>query len=288
MRILAGTDFSTRSNRAIRQAGLLLRSEGDELHIVHVVDDDQPDELVRLEKAEAERLLREQARSMPELQGKQVHALVEPGDPFDGILRVAAGIQPDLIVMGTHRKQLLRDILTGTTIERVVRRGSFPVLMVNFEAQRVYKRVVAGIDMSEASAKALKVALHTGLIGDGGATLLHAFMPLTRGPMFVAGSEKSSIESHVADERRQATDELASFLIDNDLHEGNWSLRVEEGAPMEVISRAVTDMRPDLLVLGTQGRSAIVKALMGSVAEQALRSLNVDILAVPASKRPAA
>ena len=55
MQILAATDFSTRSNRALRQAGLLAGNA--QLHVVHVVDDDQPDELVRMEKREAERVL---------------------------------------------------------------------------------------------------------------------------------------------------------------------------------------------------------------------------------------
>jgi hypothetical protein len=50
MQILAATDFSTRSNRALRQAGLLAQHTEAELHVLHVVDDDQPDELVRMEK----------------------------------------------------------------------------------------------------------------------------------------------------------------------------------------------------------------------------------------------
>ena len=60
MQILAATDFSTRSNRALRQAGLLAQPGNAQLHIVHVVDDDQPEELVRMEKREAERVLTEQ------------------------------------------------------------------------------------------------------------------------------------------------------------------------------------------------------------------------------------
>jgi universal stress protein E len=138
MQILAATDFSTRSNRAIRQAGLLAQPLGARLLILHVVDDDQPDDLVRTEKREAERVLAEQVTSMPELQGVQVERRVVTGDPFDGILRVAADAQADLIVMGSHRKQLLLDIFVGTTIERVIRKGSFPVLMVNNAAQRKY------------------------------------------------------------------------------------------------------------------------------------------------------
>ena len=175
MQILAATDFSTRSNRALRQAGLLAQPGNAQLHIVHVVDDDHPEELIRVEKREAERLLDEQAASMPELSGVQPRLMVVTGDPFDGILKAASGVNADLIVMGSHRKQLLLDIFIGTTIERVIRNGSFPVLMVNHEAQRKYENVVAAIDMSDASANALRVALSTGLISDKGATLLHAF-----------------------------------------------------------------------------------------------------------------
>ena len=67
MQILAATDFSTRSNRALRQAGLLAQRGNAQLYIVHVVDDDRPEEFIRSEKREAERLLSEQTNSMPEL-----------------------------------------------------------------------------------------------------------------------------------------------------------------------------------------------------------------------------
>ena len=157
MQILAATDFSTRSNRALRQAGLLAQPGNAQLHIVHVVDDDQPDELVRMEKREAERVLNEQTASMPELRNVQTRLMVVTGDPFDGILRAAADVNADLIVMGSHRKQLL-DIIIGTTIERVIRKGPFPVLMVNNEAQRKYENVLAPVDMVDASADALRAA----------------------------------------------------------------------------------------------------------------------------------
>ena len=285
MQILAATDFSTRSNRALRQAGLLAQPGSAQLHIVHVVDDDQPDELVRMEKREAERVLSEQMASMPELRDVQAHPLVVTGDPFDGILRAAADVNADLIVMGSHRKQLL-DIIIGTTIERVIRKGPFPVLMVNNEAQRKYENVLAPVDMVDASADALRAATRTGLIGDNGATLLHAFIPVGKGKMFIGGADQDSIDSYVASERDDLMHELAAFLTESvDRTDGRWSLRVEEGGPMEVISRAISELRPDLLVMGTNGRSGLLKMLIGSVTEEALRSLNVDILAVSPVKR---
>lgn len=268
MQYVAATDFSTRSNRAVRQAGLLARDRGANLHLVHVVDDDQPEELVRMERREAQRLLAEHSNSMPELRNVQCNSVVIAGDPFDGILRSAADVGADLIIMGSHRKQFLLDIFVGTTIERVIRRGRFPVLMVNNEAQRRYEKVVVPVDISDASVEALRAARTKGFIEERRATLLHAFVPFT----------------NFASERQEIMDELVAFLVANDLGQAGWSLRVESGGPMEVISRAVAQMRPDLLVMGTQGRSAWLKPLISSVTEEALRSLNVDILAVPTAQ----
>lgn len=41
-RIVAATDFSSRSDRAVRRAGLLAREFDAQLTLLHVVDDDQP------------------------------------------------------------------------------------------------------------------------------------------------------------------------------------------------------------------------------------------------------
>jgi nucleotide-binding universal stress UspA family protein len=99
--------------------------------------------------------------------------------------------------------------------------------------------------------------------------------------MYIANADSESMSRYVAKERQRATEELAVFLAANDLQENPWSFRVEDGAPMEVISSAVTQSQPDLLVMGTQARRGLLKSMIGSVTEEALRSLNVDILAVP-------
>ena len=281
MQILAATDFSTRSNRALRQAGLLAQASNADLALVHVVDDDQPEALVDMEKREAERILAEQVSVMAELQGVKCRPTVVSGAPFAGILQTAASMPADLIVMGSHRRQILRDIFVGTTIERVIRTGPFPVLMVNNEAQRRYEKVVAAVDMSEPSANALRIAKAAGLIGEVRATLLHAFLPLAKGKMFVAGADVASINEYVASERLRAMDELIAFLVANDVNREEWFLRVEEGRPLEVITQVTRELHPDLLIMATHGRSGLLKALIGSVTEEALRSLDVDILAVP-------
>lgn len=286
MQILAATDFSTRSNRAVRQAGLLAQVQGAQISLVHVVDDDQPLGLIEMERREAERILAEQMTSMPELRNVECRPIVLAGDAFDGILRAAAIAKADLVVMGAHRRQLLRDIFVGTTIERVIRTGPYPVLMVNNEAQRHYEKVLAPVDMSEPSANALRVANTTGLTSKTTTTLLHAFIAVARGKMFIADADQASIVDYVAEERQRAMDELIAFLVANNLDGQGWSLRLEEGGASEIIARVVGEMRPDLLIMGTHGRPGLLKAaLIGSVTEGALRSLEVDILAVPPVKQ---
>lgn len=281
MHILAATDFSTRSQRALRRAGLLARDSGAELTLVHVVDDDQPSDLVALERREAERILGEQIDAIPELQGLQPRAQVVEGDPFDGILRAAASTGADLIVMGAHRKQLLRDILVGTTIERVIRMGPSPVLMVNKEVDQPYRTALAAVHLSEPSVNAIGAGRALGLPGGARLALVHAFQPLAKGQMFYAGLSRETIDGYVADERQRATKELIAFMEANGIDDRGRSMHVEEGAPFEVISKAVEQVKPDVLIIGTHGRTGIAKALLGSVTEEVLRSLDVDILAVP-------
>jgi universal stress protein E len=282
MKILAATDFSTRSNRALRQAGLLAQASGASLSVVHVVDDDQPQTLLEMERREANEILREQISVMPELQKAKCNPLVLTGSPFSGILHAATTMQADLIVMGTHRRTLLRDIFVGTTVERVIRTGPFPVLMVNREVQQHYDRVLVPVETSEPSIHALRMARASGLFNLTHATLLHAFVAIGKGKLRMAGADTAEYE---ASERQNANDELIGFLAANDLGSQKWSLRVEEGAPTDVITRAVDQMRTDLVIMGTHARSGLLKELIGSVTEAVLRSVNADVLAVPPAKR---
>lgn len=281
MQILAATDFSTRSHRALRKAGLLAEARGAELTLLHVVDDDQPKDLIELESREAERILAGHISAMAELRAAWCRSMVVAGNPFDGILRSADSIGADLIVMGAHRKQFLRDIFIGTTVERVIRTGPHPVLMVNKEPTGPYRNALAAVDISEPSAKAVRVARSVRLVDGGRTTLLHAFLPLGKRRMSSAGVNQQTINEFVTSERQNAADELRAFLAAHELDGPDLPLQEEEGEPFDAIARVVADGAHDLLILGTHGRTGLLKVLVGSVTEEALRSLDIDIFAVP-------
>jgi nucleotide-binding universal stress UspA family protein len=120
-----------------------------------------------------------------------------------------------------------------------------------------------------------------GLLDEADVTVVHAFAAPARGKMFIADVADERIDEYVTEERLRANAELIAFLETHGFRNGRASRRVEEGAPFEVISRLVHETRPDVLVMGTHGRSTIAKILLGSVTEEALRTLEVDILAVP-------
>jgi len=281
LQIVAATDFSTRSQRALRRAGRLARQTAAELTIVHVVDDDQPAAFVDLERREAEKFMTEQIGSLAELRDLRCRVAVPTGEAFNGILETAKSVSADLIVMGSHRKHILRDIFVGTTVERVIRTGPHPVLMVNTDTELPYGYVIAGVDMSEPSAHAIKTAQALRLVDDDNLTVVHAFVAVAKGTLSVANASKDQIDGYVASERLQAREELVSFLAAHDIRGRGWKNRIEEGDAYEVISNVVKETTPDLVVIGTHGRSGIVKMLIGSVAEEVLRSIDVDILVVP-------
>ena len=120
-----------------------------------------------MEVRESERMLAELIRAVPQLRDVRCHPTVVTGDPFDAIVRTATAQAADLIVMGAHRKQLLRNIFVGTTIERVIRTGHHPVLMVNNEVNAPYELALTPVDLSDASANAIRAARTVGLIGEG-------------------------------------------------------------------------------------------------------------------------
>ena len=89
-RIMFATDFSERSDRALRRAVILAKAHDAVLEIVHVVDDDRPRRIVDHEVNDARQLLGELARSLKDLDGVSCSTQIVQDDPFAGIVKVVA------------------------------------------------------------------------------------------------------------------------------------------------------------------------------------------------------
>jgi universal stress protein E len=281
LRILAATDFSARSELAVKRAASLCNQFNAELQLLHVVDDDQPANIVDQETQQATSLLQAMATEIPNETGKRLMTVVKAGDPFQEIVQVATGNDADLIAMGSHRRQILRDVFVGTTIERVMRTGHHPVLMVNADLKGSYRRVLVATDMSEASANALSTAKSLGLLDGAYVSLVHAFEPLAKSMMIYANIEREKIEEQVAHETSEVRRDLADFVTRLQLGELRYDLRLIEGPTFRSIKALVAEELPDLLVIGTRGLTGVKRILLGRVSDAVLREIECDILAVP-------
>jgi nucleotide-binding universal stress UspA family protein len=246
-----------------------------------VVDDDQPERLQVLETEEALRILKNTKQDVPELTGVRIDASVVKGEPFEGILSAGREIGADLIVIGSHRRRLLRDVFVGTTAERIMRRGSLPVLMVNKPAVHPYHRIIVAVDLSASSSRALSAAKELGIFSGAQVFVLHAFDAMLT-TLASASVSQEKIQEHLNDATLNARRNVEKFLASVDLTGVKYSVIVQEGGPVHALKNALADLHADLVVLGTRGRTGgIVKFLLGSVAEEAIRELDVDVLAVP-------
>lgn len=280
--ILVASDLSPRADVALSRGLALARVDAARVRIVHAVDDDQPPAGILSAKQTAQALLAQQLEDLAEDLETPPDTLIRIGDPADAILDAADGRGPDLVVMGAHRRRALQDVFVGTTIERVMRRSPFPVLMAQIPPDRPYRKVLVAVDMSEASGRAAEIALRLGFLDDADITFLHAFLPLARGMMIYAGVEREAIEREGEDERKRKRNDLSGFLSGLHMDGARYRALLEEGPASDVILQLVEREAPDLLVIGARGESSLKRVLLGSVAQEVLRSIGIDTLVVPA------
>ena len=192
-----------------------------------------------------------------------------------------ADATPDLLVIGPHRRQLLRDVLVGTTAERTIRSVECPVLMVNATPAGYYRHVLQTTDLSDGSRDALLRFQSLGLGEYAQTSLLHVFDAPALRLAFSHSIPQDDQKHYIEDEQRDAALELARFLSSTDLGRLRQILRYESTpAPHEILNAALEE-QADLIVMSTHGRSGLAKMLIGSVTEQVLRIAQIDILAIP-------
>lgn len=279
--ILCATDLSLRSALAVDRAVVLARRHLARLVFLHVVDDDQPRAIVDAEIARARETLEARLTELKGHDGPGFETEVRPGAVFQTIVSTAQAEDADLVVMGAHRKRILKDVVVGTTLERVMRTGSCPVLMVNTVTTAPYDSVLLAIDASEASALAVGAAKSLGLLDGAHLSAISAFEPIYKGMLGWAGVRESAVTEYSEAWANETRGEISKLLRQAGLQDAGMQVLTEDGPPFLVIRRAVERLTPQLLVIGTHGRTGIKRVLLGSIAEQVINQVECDVLVVP-------
>jgi universal stress protein A len=135
--ILVPIDFSNNSRKALAYAVPLAAQSGARITLLHVVGKPVvyptemgmviPDETETTESARKHLVMLGQKLIPEALLGKM---LVQTGEPFNEITRLAKRLKAGLIICTTHGYKGLAHVLLGSTAERIVRHAQCPVLTI--------------------------------------------------------------------------------------------------------------------------------------------------------------
>jgi universal stress protein A len=139
--LLVPHDYSPCADRAVALAADLARHHGARIVLAHVTDlhgltadalvpDRESGQMVRADayaRAEATRELERRADSLRAAE-LPVDIAIGFGDVADQILELAGETKADVIVMGTHGRSGLSQLLVGSVAEKVVRQAPVPVM----------------------------------------------------------------------------------------------------------------------------------------------------------------
>ncbi|GAB3019571.1 universal stress protein [Natronobiforma cellulositropha] len=275
-RILVPTDGSETATAALEHAGDLAAAVGATVHVLHVGDGDDTVDTTGAAIAGDGRTL---------VDDRGAHAIedVRGGDPTETILETARDATVDAIVMGSCGRAGLERLVLGSVTEGVVRESPVPVIVVGADGhashEYPYRHVTIATDGSEAATAAVTAGVSLAREHDAAVHLLS-----------VADVPPEDLESNGPDDTRigrlesgarEAIERAEEFASEAGLEAVTSEVRFGEAA--EEIRAGAAESEADLLVVGTSGRGGLSRMVLGSVAEDVLRTAEIPVLTVRAS-----
>jgi nucleotide-binding universal stress UspA family protein len=193
-----------------------------------------------------------------------VHLGIEGG--AHAIIARAAAVDADLILVGTHGRGGLAHLFLGSVAERVVRSAPCSVFVARGAAD-LPKRIVVGIDLSEAASAVLAAASEIARRTGAELALVHA---LEISVPFVNAYQISEPNAVVTAAFESASRQLAEFAASCDTG-SKVTTEVVSEPPAVALAGAAASRSADLVVVGSRGLTGLRHALLGSVAERTLR-----------------
>lgn len=282
-KILCATDLSPSCDRAVDRAIQLAGEWNAVLLLVHILDDtglQTRDFAATTRRAESE--LRRQVTAHPGAADIELEVIVSQGDPAERILAKCDRLFVDLLVMGAGAKASFRQRLLGSTVDRILRHALQPVLSVRDRAHVAYRTIAVATDFSPPSKDALGCAL--ALFPNGKTTIVHACEDTLHGLLASDRVTGELAERHKIEMRNLAEKSMLEFVEEPRRLRPDLATTIEVGVPDAVMAQYVERHNPDLIVVGTHGRTGLRRAVIGSVAERLIGTLPRDVLAVRAAE----
>lgn len=300
--ILVPTDFSASADAALDYAVSMASQLQASLHLLHVVSDPGAglyglgDAEVKLDqlKRQAESRARERLQKLvQDSSGVGIRTRVVQRTHQgvgDAVQEYAGAHEVDLVVMGTHGRGGLGQLVLGSVANSLIRRSNFPVMTVreredgsSSSSEVNYENLLAPIDFSDYSQVALRLAKtvasryeamqHLLFVAEKRVfpTFSDTGIPgvgvVEMDPDIVANAE-SALEA--------LNDEVGGGDVESEYH-------VEEGDVAENIVDFAESNAVDMIVMATRGLTGIDRFVIGSNTERVVRTAPCPVLTVPSA-----
>jgi len=288
-RIVAATDFSAFSERAVQRAARIAKQHQAEMHLLHVVRPLDlypsltlaPDEFGHsdqdLQQAEQTRL-DVLAATLSNQFGIRIHPVTRIGRAHTEIAAYAQEVSADLMVSGSRGESTLMDLFLGSTASRLLRVAACPVLIVKKPADEAYRKVLAAVDFSPVSAA---VVSHAISLADGAQVeALHVLGSEVEQRLRKAKFVRVDITDWLTRLRADAEKQLDALLgpVEKGAPVGRL---VQPGFPPAAICQCIEEGHVDLVVLGRHGYGGGLQDwLLGSVSKDVAYAAACDVLLI--------
>lgn len=298
-KILVAIDGSETASLALKEASRLCRAFHAELFLLNVVDAFPMYNLaVGVNFERCREIMRE--NGMIILQHAQAHIKEDDIEPHldlieisdsgkkisEKIVDAAMAIHADLIVMGSHGRRGFKRLLLGSVAEEVIRIAHVPVLLMRaysgerlLEPDKSYQRILCAFDGSDAAYLALNEAMKITKALQAQMGILHV---VNEFPMhdFVFAKHLVEYQQAVKNKANAMLDNVKKYAQERDVLADVILLEMLEAAsdiPSKIIDAAI-NWHADLLVVCTHGRKGLNRLLLGSIAEEAIRTSHIPVL----------
>jgi monovalent cation/proton antiporter MnhG/PhaG subunit len=282
MRTLVAYDGSDSAKRALG-AAVGLATSGADIAVVNVAAPlGEPDFAgsPEVEDPEQETLLAE-ARAEVARGGTPAVTVRRRGDAVTELIAAADELAPELIVVGSRGRGPLRAALLGSVSAAVAGQANAPVMVVGPAATLGEGPIVVGVDGSEASLEAARVAaaLDRGL-GRG----LHVVHSYTLRPIPGASAVPDARAELAQVDEQRAEELLAEAAAALDVpREATQTVR--NGNEPAALLGLAGEIDATFVVVGSRGRGAVSAALLGSFSTSILADAPCPVVVVPPGAR---
>jgi nucleotide-binding universal stress UspA family protein len=271
--IIAATNLGTHGNDAVKRAALLAHAHGlGSIRALHVIDKGWRSANRGTDEDAHHRLVDLAARIRHE-EGLTVLPRTRKGRTLDVI--AAESAHCDLLVMGASSGRGIRDLLLGSTAERLLATTKSSILAVRKPPRGAYRRVLVALDFSSFDETVLAAAR---AVAPGARFhLMHVFDTTFEGKMRYAGVGPETIQDYRSMSRELAMREMVAAT--DHLPERPPAVLIPGPIASNVVSQARSS-NADLIVVGHPKRSWLSSLLVPRIAARVLAGARSDVLAV--------